>query len=113
MKSLRDACPLVLLVVLVRFSSPADEIDNLLQQEMSDHRIPGMALAIIHRGVAVKTACYGLANLELGTPVKTNTVFEIGSITKQFTATCILLLQQQGKLSVEDRIAELFFGADD
>ncbi len=105
MKSLRDACPLVLLVVLVRFSSPADEIDNLLQQEMSDHRIPGMALAIIHRGVAVKTACYGLANLELGTPVKTNTVFEIGSITKQFTATCILLLQQQGKLSVEDRIA--------
>ena len=56
---------------------------------------------------AVKTACYGLANLELGVPVTTNTVFEIGSVTKQFTAACILLLQQQGKLSVEDRIAEL------
>jgi len=53
----------------------------------------------------VKTACYGLANLELGVPVTTNSVFEIGSITKQFTAACVLLLQQQGKLSVEDRIA--------
>jgi D-alanyl-D-alanine carboxypeptidase len=83
----------------------ADQIDDLLVTEMRTRRIPGAALALIQHGVVVKTACYGLANLELGMPVTTNTVFEIGSITKQFTAACILLLQQQGKLSVEDRIA--------
>ena len=84
----------------------ADEIDELMQKEMTAHRIPGAALKIIKNHTEVKTACYGLANLELRVPVTTNTVFEIGSVTKQFTAACILLLQQQGRLSVEDRIAK-------
>lgn len=77
----------------------ADAIDDLLRQELAAHRIPGAALKILRHGIAVKTACYGFANLELAVPVSTNTVFEIGSVTKQFTAACILLLQQQGKLS--------------
>ena len=57
-------------------------------------------------GKAVKTAAYGLANLELNVPAKPETVFEIGSITKQFTAAGILLLAQEGKLSVDDRISK-------
>jgi CubicO group peptidase (beta-lactamase class C family) len=52
-----------------------------------------------------KTAAYGLANLELQVPVKPETVFEIGSVTKQFTAAGILLLAQDGKLSVEDKVS--------
>src|SRR5439155_13856036 len=51
-----------------------------------------------------KSSAYGLANLELSVPATPETVFEIGSITKQFTAAGILLLAQEGKLSVEDNI---------
>src|ERR1035438_10563665 len=60
---------------------------------------------IIQDGKTAKTAAYGLANLELNVPVKPETVFEIGSITKQFTAAAILLLAQDGKLSVNDKIS--------
>jgi D-alanyl-D-alanine carboxypeptidase len=84
----------------------ADPIDDLVQQEMNTHRIPGVALVVIRDGRAIKTAAYGLANLELSVPVQSNTVFEIGSLTKQFTAASLLLLQQQGKLSVDDRISK-------
>ena len=83
----------------------ADRVDDYIKGEMDTHRIPGVALVIIQNGKTVKTAAYGLANLELNVPVKPETVFEIGSITKQFTAAGILLLAQEGKLSVDDKIA--------
>jgi len=83
----------------------ADRVDDYIKGEMDTHHIPGVALAIIQDGKAVKTTAYGLANLELNVPVKPETVFEIGSITKQFTAAGILLLAQEGKLSVDDKIA--------
>lgn len=82
----------------------ADRVDDYIKDEMAQHRIPGVALKIIRDGKAIKTAAYGTANLEHNVPVKAETVFEIGSITKQFTAAGILLLQQDGKLSVEDPI---------
>lgn len=63
------------------------------------------SLRIIQDGKVAKTATYGLANLELNVAVKPETVFEIGSITKQFTAAGILLLAQDGKLSVDDPIS--------
>jgi len=84
----------------------ADPVDDLVQQEMNTHRIPGVALVVVRDSRAIKTAAYGLANLELSVPVQSNTVFEIGSLTKQFTAASILLLQQEGKLSVDDRISQ-------
>jgi CubicO group peptidase (beta-lactamase class C family) len=83
----------------------ADQADDYLKGEMEKHRIPGLALTVVRDGKAVKTAAYGLANVELNAPVKMETAFEIGSITKQFTAAGILLLQQDGKLSVDDKIA--------
>ena len=73
---------------------------------MQQHRIPGLTLKIIRDGKTIKTAAYGLANLELNVPAKPETVFEIGSITKQFTAAGILLLAQEGKLSVDDKISK-------
>jgi CubicO group peptidase (beta-lactamase class C family) len=83
----------------------ADRVDDYIKTEMDQHRIPGVALTIIQNGQAIKTAAYGLANLELAVPVKPDTVFEIGSVTKQFTAAGILLLAQDGKLSVDDKLA--------
>jgi CubicO group peptidase (beta-lactamase class C family) len=84
----------------------ADQVDEFIQEEMTQRRIPAVVLKIVQGGRDVKTAAYGFANLELGIAATTNSVFEIGSVTKQFTASCILLLQQDGKLAVEDLIAK-------
>lgn len=82
----------------------ADEVDALVQKEMQQHQVAGLALMVVKDGQQVKTEGYGKANLEWNVPVTHETAFEIGSITKQFTAACILLLVQDGKLSVDDKI---------
>jgi CubicO group peptidase (beta-lactamase class C family) len=82
----------------------ADPVDDYLRAQMAERRIPGIALTVIQGGKTVKTATYGLADLEHQVLVRPETVFEIGSVTKQFTAAGILLLQQEGKLSVDDKI---------
>ena len=93
-------------IVVVSPIAHADRVDDYIKGEMEQRRIPGVALTIIQNGQAIKTAAYGLANLELNVPVKPETVFEIGSVTKQFTAAGILLLAQDGKLSVKDKISK-------
>jgi CubicO group peptidase (beta-lactamase class C family) len=65
---------------------------------------PGCAVAIVQDGEIVFKKGYGLANLEKKTPVTPATAFNIGSMTKQFTAACILILSQEGRLSLDDEI---------
>jgi CubicO group peptidase (beta-lactamase class C family) len=84
----------------------ADRVDDYLRAQMIEHRIPGLALAVIQNGSIVKTQAYGLADLEHQVPVRMDTAFEIGSVTKQFTAAGILLLAQEGKLFVDDKIGK-------
>ena len=84
----------------------ADQIDEYVKIQMAEHRIPGISLAVIRSNQTVKRATYGLANVELDVPVKRETVFEIGSLTKQFTAACILLLAQESRLSVDDKLSQ-------
>ena len=83
----------------------ADKVDRAIEADMRLHPIPGLALEIIRNGKCIKRAGYGMANLEWQTRVTPQTVFEIGSITKQFTAAGILLLAEDGKLSLDDRIS--------
>jgi CubicO group peptidase (beta-lactamase class C family) len=65
---------------------------------------PGCALGLIRDGAFIYRRGYGSANLELGVPITTKTVFDIGSTSKQFTAASIVLLAQQGKLALDDDI---------
>ncbi len=69
-----------------------------------DQETPGAAVAIIREGKVVFQNTYGYANLEYGIPITTKTVFRTGSVAKQFTAFSILLLEDQGKLSLEDDV---------
>jgi len=69
-----------------------------------DPQGPGAAVAIIHDGAVIHSKGYGLANLEWEEPIAPDTVFRIGSTTKLFTATAILLLEAEGKLALEDAI---------
>jgi D-alanyl-D-alanine carboxypeptidase len=93
-------------VLLVAGLARADRVDRYVKAQMAGHRIPGVALKIVRDGKVIKTAAYGLANVELDVRTKPEMVFEIGSITKQFTAAGILLLAQEGKLTVNDRISK-------
>jgi CubicO group peptidase (beta-lactamase class C family) len=73
---------------------------------MQKRRIPGLALAVVKNGVVVKTHGYGIANLETDTPVTPETVFELASITKQFTAAAIMLLVEDVRVGLDDRISK-------
>src|SRR5229473_2428915 len=65
---------------------------------------PGCALGVYRDGRIIYSKGYGLANLEENVPITPQSVFDIGSTSKQFTAASILLLEKQGKLSVNDEL---------
>ena len=67
-------------------------------------KTPGCAVGASRHGRTVLARAYGMANLEYDVPNTTETVFEAGSVAKQFTAAAILLLAQQGKLSLDDQV---------
>lgn len=65
---------------------------------------PGCALGIVHEGALVYARGYGMADLEHGVPITPTTVFDIASISKQFTAWCVLVLAHEGRLDLDDSI---------
>jgi CubicO group peptidase (beta-lactamase class C family) len=82
-----------------------DQIDQLFSPwNKSDS--PGCALAIVHNSKIVYQRGYGMANLEHDVPIAPNSVFDIGSTSKQFTAMCIALLDRQGQLSLNDSVQQ-------
>jgi len=83
-------------------------VDAYISHVVRIREMVGLSVAIARNGAAPWTGTYGKSSLEAGTPVTTNTVFAIGSVTKQFTAACILLLAQDGKLSVQDKVAKYY-----
>lgn len=78
------------------------QIDDLFSKYSST--TPGVAVAVVKDGRIVFKKGYGAANLEYDQPITTRTVFNIASVSKQFTAFAIYLLEKQGKLSLEDDV---------
>lgn len=83
----------------------ADAIDDYVRTQMRLQRLPGVALAVVRDGAVSTMRTYGTANLESDVPVTKDTVFELGSITKQFTAVAILMLVEDGKVKLDETIA--------
>ncbi len=84
-------------------SQPFETVDNLFTEWNNTHS-PGCALAIIKDGKILYEHGYGMADLEHDIPVSPNSVFYLASVSKQFVAMCLLLLEEEGKLSLEDNI---------
>ncbi len=82
-------------------------IDSLFA-EWNKPDVPGGALGIIKDGELIYSRGYGLANMEYDIPNSASSVFRIGSTSKQFTAACIVLLAEKGKLSLDDKLKGLF-----
>ena len=91
--------------LLVAVAARADEVDNYIQAQMKKQHVPGLSLAVVKNGRLDKSAGYGLANVELNAPVRPETVFQIQSITKTFTATAIMMLVEEGKIGLADKLS--------
>src|SRR5688572_5873013 len=103
---------LLLLAMAPLHARQGDAIDAAVREVMAAQRIPGMAVAVIRRGEVIKSQGYGLANVEHNAPVTPQTIFQSGSLGKQFTATAIMVQVQDGKLSLSDPLAKFFTGPD-
>ena len=90
-------------------AATADSERSARSQSVLDNAItddePGCSAAVGIEGQVAWTGVHGLANLETGSKITDGTVFDIASVSKQFTATAVLLLADQGKLSIEDSLA--------
>ncbi|HEY8560268.1 MAG TPA: serine hydrolase [Pyrinomonadaceae bacterium] len=86
-------------------SVKADEVDKFVRAVMQERQIPGAAIAVVKNGKIVKKQGYGVASVEFGVPVTPDTVFEIGSVTKQMTAAAVMLLVEDGKVRLDDKIS--------
>jgi CubicO group peptidase (beta-lactamase class C family) len=73
---------------------------------MQQRKIPGLSLAVVRNGEIVKAKGYGLSNVELNVPATPETIYQSGSVGKQFTATLVMMLAEEGKLSLDDRIGK-------
>ncbi|HEY6910842.1 MAG TPA: serine hydrolase domain-containing protein [Myxococcales bacterium] len=91
----------------VRRLAPAIEakLDAAARKDVAAGRVAGAAVAVLRGGELVFARSYGRANLELAAPVNAETVFRIGSLTKQFTAAGMLLLAERGKLKIDDKLS--------
>jgi D-alanyl-D-alanine carboxypeptidase len=98
-------------VIGIPSSARADAVDDFVRAEMQRQRIPGMAVAIIKDGVVIKTAGYGYADVERNIQSTPDTVYKIGSLTKQFIAAGIMRLVEQGRLSLETPVSDVISAA--
>ena len=87
---------------------PADEVDRHVLSSLEALRVPGASVAVVRHGRIVKAGGYGLANIETGSPATPHTVYEIGSMTKQFTAAAVMMLVEERKIDLDARITRYF-----
>jgi hypothetical protein len=87
-----------------------DPIDDYIGEQMAARRIPGLALAIVKNGHVFRSRAYGMANLETDTRVTPHSVFDLASVTKPFTAMAVMMLAEDGKLSLNDSVRKYVSG---
>jgi D-alanyl-D-alanine carboxypeptidase len=82
------------------------KIDQIASDTLAKSGVPSVSIAVVKDGQIAYVRAYGNACLDPMTPAKPDMRYSIGSISKQFTATAILLLQEQGKLSLDDKVGK-------
>jgi D-alanyl-D-alanine carboxypeptidase len=82
------------------------KIDQIATDTLAKSEAPSISIAVVKDGQIAYVHAYGNASLDPNTPAKPDMRYSIGSVSKQFTATAILLLQEQGKLSLDDKVAK-------
>ncbi len=111
-RSPRPVRTVLLVLTMIRSTgaqvSLGERIDDFVRAEMLRQKVPGLAIGVTKNGAIVKAEGYGYANLEHKVPADAGTIFQSGSLGKQFTAMAVMLQVEDGKLSLSDPITEFF-----
>src|ERR1700679_2645509 len=114
MKALIAAAVVTAFTMLAAQAAPTDKgslaasIDKAAAAAVTAGESPGLQVAVFKDGRPVLVKSYGSANLEQRVPVSNDSVFRIGSVTKQFTAVALLLLAEDGKVSLQDKLSKYY-----
>ncbi|HEV2194997.1 MAG TPA: serine hydrolase [Candidatus Acidoferrum sp.] len=115
--ALLAVCVLAGAAVWANHSVAADDVDGkvdaFVQDELHRQRIPGAAVGVYRDGKLTKAQGYGLANVEWDAAVTPDTIFQSGSVGKQFTATAVMMLAEEGRVGLDDPIKKYFPDAPD
>src|ERR1700730_5245320 len=111
-----SAFPILALGLLLLFAfgsqaqnpATAGAVTEYIKTEMERQQIPGLSLLVAKEGKIVRAHGFGLANVELRVPVAAETVFQSGSVGKQFTATAVMMLVEEGKVGLDDPLTKYF-----
>lgn len=87
-------------------SAQADKGDDYVKSEMQRRNIPGLSMVVVRNGEIIQAKGYGLSNVELNVAATPETIYQSGSVGKQFTATLVMMLVEEGKLSLDDHIGK-------
>ncbi|KPJ61550.1 MAG: hypothetical protein AMJ46_00035, partial [Latescibacteria bacterium DG_63] len=108
------AVPIVFICLLPHMTlAEQDGVDEYIQAQMEERHVPGLAIAVLRGGSIVKAKGYGLANIEHSVPVRPNTIFQSGSLGKQFTSAAVMMLVEEGRLKLDDPISRYLDGTPD
>src|SRR4026209_2689405 len=88
----------LVLLLTVSVAVHADKVDDYVKAQMEKQHVPAVSVVVIKDLKVVKSEGYGMANVELNVPARPDTVYKIGSVSKQFIATGIMLLVEEGKI---------------
>lgn len=94
-------------------SAQTDKVDEYIKGEMQKQGLPGLSIAVVKNGEVVLAKGYGYANVELKVAASPETIYQSGSVGKQFTAAAVMLLVEEGKIGLDDKISKYFDGAPD
>ena len=107
-KSVFHTISLTLIVTATAFAQGAVsvKVDEFISSEMIRQKTPGLSLAVINDGRPIIVKGYGLANIEHQVPVKPETIFQSGSVGKQFTSMAVMMLVEEGKIGLDDKLTK-------
>lgn len=103
----------LILLLTATVAARADKVDDYVKAEMQKRHVPGISLAVIKDGKIIKVQGYGRANVELNVAATPETVYKIGSVSKQFIAAGIMVLIQDGKITLDDHVSKFLEGTPD
>lgn len=107
---MRRIAPLLLASACLALAQPGLEktLDDQISAALKKSGAPSVSVAVVSGGKLVYAKAFGQADIESGRAANINTRYAVGSVSKQFTAAALLMLQEQGKLSLDDKVAKYF-----
>ncbi|TCW78750.1 serine hydrolase [Burkholderia sp. SRS-46] len=112
LRQIAGICALTMLCVAAPATAEPDrdkfrkQLDSFVEVQMQSQKVPGVAIAVMHKGEAVVAKGYGKATIEHDVPVTTDTVFQSGSVGKMFTAVAIMRQVEQGRMGLDDPVSK-------